>query len=270
MKMSGCILIILATGICGLPIDVLPGTEKQPGEIIPLGAVRYEAETQTIYLDGFFNMSQGFVEYLVNLPGAKAHETLIAVDCDPMHLQTALLLLEIKESRSPESERDLGGLTGGDRVVINFQFPVKDGEGDWFVRCIRAENCLINAPMEQEMARCGFAFTASGFLVLDPPPGAPEGAEPAEEFMARVTGELISLSHRPWAILDNPLALPYPDGDYFAYGDVLPWRRDGDEPPRVTVSIRKAKPGEIDPAAIRMELPKREPEKSLEEEENRK
>ena len=95
MKMSGCILIILATGICGLPIDVLPGTEKQPGETIPLGAVRYEAETQTIYLDGFFNMSQGFVEYLVNLPGAKAHETLIAVDCDPMHLQTALMLLEM-------------------------------------------------------------------------------------------------------------------------------------------------------------------------------
>ncbi len=268
--MSGCILIILSSAICGLPIDVLPGTEAQPGSTVQFGAVRYETATKTIHMDGYFNMSQGFVEYLVNLPGAKSHECLIAVDCDPMHLHTALLLLELGESRSPESERDLGPLTGGDRLVIHFQFPVKDREGRWFVRRIRAENCLINAPMEREMARCGFAYTGSGFMVLDPPPGSPEGAEPTEEFMARVTGELISVSHRPWAILDNPLALPYPDGDYFAYGKVLPWRRDGEEPPTVTVSIRKAKPGEIDPSAKRMELPKRQPQLPPEVEENRR
>ncbi|MGB1661391.1 MAG: YdjY domain-containing protein [Planctomycetota bacterium] len=255
--MNGCLIIIMATALSGLPVDLIPGTESQPGETVALGAVQFEAATGTIHLDGFFNMSQGFVEYLINLPGAKSHECLIAVDCDPMHLQTALMLMEVKESRSPESERDLGGLTGGDRLVIHFHYPVKDGEGRDFVRRIRAENCIINAPMEREMVRCGFAYTGSGFLLLDPPPGAPEGAEPKDEFMARVTGELISLSHRPWAILDNPLALPYPDGDYFAYGDVLPWKKDGNEPPPVRVSIRKALPGEIDPDAIRMELPRR-------------
>ena len=258
--MNGCLIVILAAAASGLPVDLVPGSESRPGETVSLGAIQYEAATRTIHMDGFFNMSQGFVEYLINLPGAKAHECLIAVDCDPMHLQTALMLLEISESRSPESERDLGALDGGDRLVIFFQYPVQDGEGREFVRRIRAENCIINAPMEREMARCGFAFTGSGFLLLDPPPGAPEGAEPQEEFMARVTGELISLSHRPWAILDNPLALPYPDGDYFAYGDVLPWKKDGNEPPGVQVSIRKARPGEIDPEAVRMELPRRKPQ----------
>lgn len=269
-KMNGCILVILACAWCGLPVDVLPGTEAQPGETVALGAVEYETATSTIHLDGFFNMSQGFVEYVLNLPGAKSHECLISVDCDPMHLQTALLLMEASESRSPESERDLGSLTGGDRLVIFLQFPVKNPEGFSFVRRIRVENCIINAPMEREMARCGFAYTGSGFLVLDPPPGAPEGAEPQEEFMARVTGELISLSHRPWAIIDNPLALPYPDGDYFAYGEVLPMKRDGQDPPPVSVSIRKAKPSEIDPDAVRMELPSRRPQPKSPEEENRR
>lgn len=268
--MNGCIIVILAAALSGLPVDLVPGTESRPGETVDLGAVRYEASTATIHLEGFFNMSQGFVEYLINLPGAKSHECLIAVDCDPMHLQTALMLLEVAESRSPESERDLGGLTGGDRLVIHFHYPVKDGEGRDFVRRIRAENCIINAPMEREMARCGFAFTGSGFLVLDPPPGAPEGAVAQEEFMARVTGELISLSHRPWAILDNPLALPYPDGDYFAYGDVLPWSRDGNEPPTVQITIRKALASEIDPEAVRMELPRRRQEESKTVEENRR
>ena len=62
--MNGCLIIIMATALSGLPVDFIPGTESQPGETVSLGAVRFEAATATIHLDGFFNMSQGFVEYL--------------------------------------------------------------------------------------------------------------------------------------------------------------------------------------------------------------
>ena len=59
--MNGCIIVILAAALSGLPVDLVPGTESRPGETVDLGAVRYEASTATIHLEGFFNMSQGFV-----------------------------------------------------------------------------------------------------------------------------------------------------------------------------------------------------------------
>ncbi|MDG1455457.1 MAG: YdjY domain-containing protein [Planctomycetota bacterium] len=270
--MTSCLLAIIAGALYGFPVDVVEGSERVPSETVKVGSIQFEPKTKTIYLDGFMNLSGGFVEYLVNLPSANAHECLVAVDCDPANFQTALMLLDLKESRSPESNRDLGPLDDGDRVVIFLQFAIEDAEGRTLIRTIRAENCIINAPMEKEMARCGFAFTGSGFMKIDPPPSAPEGTPPKEEFMARVTGELISLSHRPWAILDNPLALPYTDGDYFAYSDVLPKMRRNDqrdEPPGVRVILRKARSFEIDASAVRMELPKLEATPADEAEEDR-
>ena len=259
---SSCLLVVIATALYGMPVDIVPGSEPSRSESILIGKARYHAESMSVETDGYLNLVSGFVEFLVCSPGIKPHETLVALDCNPADLQTALLLLGIKEARSPESELDLGPLSGGDRVIIFLRFPVEDPEGRQRIRTIRAERCIINAPMEREMSRCGFAFTASGFLLLDAPPGAPEGTEPAEEFMARVTGEVISLCHRPWAILDNPLALPYPDGDYFAYAEVLPGHRR-DDPPPVTILFRRAVPGDVDPAAIRMELPARRQEQEV-------
>ncbi|MDE0960588.1 MAG: YdjY domain-containing protein [Planctomycetota bacterium] len=253
---SSCLLVVLLASIHGLPVDVIPGSEPTRAGSIPLGNVFYSPQTRRVEVDGVFNLNRGFVEYLACAPGVKPHETLVSLDCDPADLQGALLLLGLKNSRRPESEYDLGPLTGGDRVIISLRFQVQDGEGRHRIRTIRVENCLINAPMERTMARCGFSFTGSGFQWLDPPPRAPEGAVAEEHFMARVTGEMVALSHRPWAILDNPLALPYPDGDYFAYSDVLPLHRR-DDPPEVTMLLRRAVAGDVDPQAIRMELPPR-------------
>lgn len=254
---SSCFLIVITAALYGMPVDVLPGSEPSSEDSIPIGKARYHPSSRSIEADGYLNLVSGFVEYLVCTPGTKPHETLVALDCDPADLQTALLMLGIAQARSPESEMDLGPLTGGDRVIISLRFRVQDPEGRERIRTIRAERCIINAPMAREMSRCGFAFTASDFLMLDPPPGAPEGTVAAEEFMARVTGEVISLCHRPWAILDNPLALPYPDGDYFAYSEVLPKHRR-DDPPEVTVVFRRAVAADVDSSAIRMELPPRE------------
>ncbi|MGE4614927.1 MAG: YdjY domain-containing protein [Planctomycetota bacterium] len=254
---SSCVLVVLLASIHGLAVDVIPGSAPSRQGAIPLGSVFYSPDSGQVEIEGYFNLNSGFVEYLACLPGVKSHETLVALDCDPADLQGALLLLGLETSRSPRSEMDLAPLMGGDRVVISLRFLFQDGEGREWMRTIRAENCLINAPMEREMARCGFCFTGSSFEMLDPPPGAPEGSEPQEHFMSRVTGEIVSLCHRPWAILDNPLALPYPDGDYFAYAEVLPAHRR-DDPPQVTMLIRRVATGDVDPDAIRMQLPPRD------------
>lgn len=256
---SSCLLVVIATALSGLPIDVIAGTEPAMSGSFQIGQARYHTETRSVEIDGYFNLVSGFVEYLICAPGVKPHETLVALDCNPVDIQAVLLLMGLVEARSPESEMDLGPLDGGDRVIISLRFPVQDPEGRPRIRTIRAERCIINAPMEQEMARCGFAFTGSGFLLLDPAPGAPPGTEPSEQFMAKVTGEIASLCHRPWAILDNPLALPYPDGDYFAYAEVLPQHRR-DDPPPVTVLFRRAVPGDVDPKAVRMAMPARRQE----------
>ncbi len=255
MPPSTLLLLILAS-VHGLPVDVIPGTEPTRAGAIPLGKVFYSPQSGEVQIDGVLNLNRGFVEYVACTAGVKPHETLVSLDCDPADLQGVLLLLGLTNSRRPESEYDLGPLSGGDRVILSLRFEVQDGEGRKRIRTIRVENCLINAPMERSMARCGFSFTGSGFQLLDPPPGAPEGSVAQEHFMARVTGELVALSHRPWAILDNPLALPYPDGDYFAYSDVLPNHRR-DDPPAVTLLLRRAVAGDVDPKAIRMELPPR-------------
>ena len=66
-----------------------------------------------------------------------------------------------------------------------------------------------------------------------------------------VTGQIVSISHRPLAILDNPLGLPYVDGDYYAYPDALP-SFSRDQPPSVTLVFRRPRQGEIDWKAIQM------------------
>ncbi len=251
---SSCLLLVLFTSIHGLPLDVVPGSEPGRAGAIPLGSVYFHPTTLQIEIDGHFNMTGGFVEFLACLPSVRPHETLISIDIDPADLQGALLLMGLEKARRPLSNYDLEQLDGGDRVVISLRYPVRDADGQQWVRTIRAENCLINAPMAREMARCGFAFTGSGFEMLEPPPGAPEGTPAREEFMARVTGEIVALCHRPWSILDNPLALPFPDGDYFAYTDVLP-AAQRDDPVPVTMLIHRAREAEIDEDALRMELP---------------
>lgn len=66
-----------------------------------------------------------------------------------------------------------------------------------------------------------------------------------------VIGQFIALVHRPFAILDNPLQLPYPDPEFGAYGEMLP-PFDPDDPTPVTLILRRPKPGEIDPNLKRM------------------
>ena len=127
-----------------------------------------------------------------------------------------------------------------------------------------AEDVLINAPLEREMARVGFVYTGSAFIEVpveeewdpDNPPDPDVPPELEEVYAPTVLGQLISVCHRPFAILDNPLALPYRDGDYFAYFDVLP-ALARDEPTPVALVFRRPRPWEIDKDVTRMELPPR-------------
>jgi hypothetical protein len=253
------LLPVLAAIALGGPVDLLdaPDPTALREGFAPLGSVRFHAGRGEIEAMGEFNLRGGFLEYLACLPGAKRHEALIGLDCDPVDLKTGLLLLGLTEGRPPESEADLRAIPG-DRVVIRLRYRATAPDGTRVLRDIRAEDVLINAPLEKEMARVGFVFTGSSFVEdFDAP--REEGQPPPEVFAPRVLGELVAISHRPYAILDHPLELPYRDGDYFAYADLLP-ELSRDAPTPVAMVFRKPRPGEIDPTITRMELPPLDPE----------
>ncbi|MFQ5655455.1 MAG: YdjY domain-containing protein [Planctomycetota bacterium] len=255
------------------PVDPAPPGTLRPG-FVELGTVRFSPTRGEVEADGTFNLRAGFLEFLACAPGMKAHETLISLGCDPVDLKTALLLLGIEEGRRPRSDGDLLPLEG-DRVVILLRYHLPLEKGGRVLCEKRAEECLVNGPMDRPMARVGWVFTGSTFLEVEPPPlsadaergtgaGAGDEAEesPGQEsprpskmvYAPRLAGQYIALCHRPLAILDNPLALPYVDADYYSAPEVLP-PVDYDDPPPVTLVFRRPRAGEIDRAVVRMELP---------------
>lgn len=256
------------------PASDAPKTPARP-DYVRLGTVWFHPGRQEIEVDGFFNLRAGFVEYLAATPGTKRHETLVALECEPEHLHGAILLLGIEPGKGPESELDLRPISGP-RVIILLRWNEKAEDGTQRQVERRAEDCLLNGLVEDTMQRVGWVFTGSEFITLgaNPPPGGPGGGggagvtppreagtgeaageEPAAQiFGATATGELIAVSHRPLAILDHPLGIPFPDADYYAYPDALP-PLDRDNPTRVTLVIRLPRENEIDKSATLMKVP---------------
>ncbi len=220
---------------------------------ILFGTVRYYPESKRIELDGSFNLNRGLLEFLACGQGVNSHESLLSLDVDPTQLNLALILMGLKSQRRPTSDADTGFLPG-DRVVLTLRFPVREN-GIETLRELRVEDAIINQLSGEPMRRVGFVYTGSSFIR----DRRAEGEE--QEIYAPVrTRQYIALVHRAFAILDNPLELPYPDPEYAARTEVLPNYVPG-EPVPVTLTIRHPRRGEIDATVIKMPLkPKRRPQ----------
>ncbi|MFN0060024.1 MAG: YdjY domain-containing protein [Planctomycetota bacterium] len=252
------------------------------------GGVRVHLERQLIEVDGVLNLNYGYLEFLACEPGVKRHETLVGLDVDPIVLNAALLSIGLKPSKPPENDADLRPIAG-ERVIILLRWKVKNAAGEEVVVEKRAEDCIVNLLAGTSMERTGWVYTGSLELELDPqrppvdeprrdareespkdvaPPPLPDSeVAPAKErvYAAAYFGFLISLVHRPFAILDNPVELPYPDPEYGADPEVLP-AVDFENPPAVTLTIRRPLPGEIDEKIVRMTITPREPPKGADRE----
>ena len=167
---------ILAAALLGGPVDLVdappPNTPREG--FVALGSVRVHVGRGEIEVDGYFNMRGGFIEYLASSPGTKEHESLLALDCDPVDLNAACLLIGLEPGTPPASEVDLRAIEGP-RVIMRLRYEVPYPDGTKRLRDIRAEDVILNGPMEWEMARCGFVYTGSGFIedyVDEPEEGA--------------------------------------------------------------------------------------------------
>ena len=275
ISLSALLLVLLIGFACGTQeaTPLPPRTPPDARGFVPVGKTRsvlFHPQRQIVEVEGTFNLQYGFLEYLACAPGIKPHETLIALDCHPVELKLGLILLGLEEEevQRPASDVDLRAIPG-DRAIILLRWKVQDEEGKEIVREERAENCIFNGLVSESMQKVGWVFTGSMFIEEEPPlplidddrrdteakAAPPEKTSPPQKtFAPLLTGEFISVCHRPLTILDNPLALPFPDADYYANPEVLPPVKR-DEPVPVTVIFRRPLEGEIDKKAVRMKIP---------------
>lgn len=260
-----------------------------------LGTVRFHPRDKIIEADGTLNMNRGFVEFLACAPGTLAHETLVALECNPVDLKAALLLLGLDDARDPKIGEGLAAVPGP-RVMILLRWegpptpeereraaadPTQQLDDLPRTHEHRVEDLLVNGYTEDDMERCGFAYTGSRFIsereiTFDPwesppesgdeggedtpdtrPAGAGEGARAAEPelvFAPLATKEYITVGHRSLTLLSNPLELYEVDGNYYAYWARLPSMKS-DDPVPVTMIFRLPKEGEIDYTIQRMKTP---------------
>ncbi|MBD3181995.1 hypothetical protein GF312_06875 [Candidatus Poribacteria bacterium] len=164
----------------------IPAMVKLGNGLYKLGKVDVDLNSNTIKIHGKMNMSYGLIELLACSSIGKVHESAIVLDVDPIHLQTALILMGLEYEGGLRYQGD-PQTPKGDRVYIWVEW---NSEGQ--VKRHRAEDLVFNREKQSTMPHVGWVF--SGSRIND------NGV-----FMAQAIGTIITTFHDPDAIIDNPL-----------------------------------------------------------------
>ena len=163
-----------------------PQVERITDSVFRIGAAVVDTQARTVTCKGVVNMDTGAVEYLAVAPHGKTHESLLRVDVRPLHLQVALLMLELEPKNVLKYQGD-PATPQGDPVEIRVRWrDVKGAE-----QTVRAEEWLLEVPAKRPMPPNQWAFTGSRVV--------------KEGFEADLAKSLVAVYHDPAAILDNPL-----------------------------------------------------------------
>jgi len=189
-----------------------PPRIRQTGpHLYQIGAVIIDAKERTVRCPGRVNMAEGGpIEVLACLPRGKTHESVLTVDVEPMDLQVALLLLDMKEGRNPavrypDGSPELKRLPGDDALIfVEWKMPAKEEGKEPQVQRCRAEELLYMA--KEERAVTGAAWVFLGSTVA------------SGRFGADLDGTLITTFHDPLAILE--LNLPLVNNNPYAGADL--------------------------------------------------
>lgn len=147
-------------------------------------------------------MSSGPVEYFAVTPGGKTHESVIALDIKPLHLQTALLLLGLECGQNLEMQGDTTA-PAGDSVVISVSWRLEDDSVT-----VPAANLLFNTMSREPVKDGPWVFTGSIMY---------EG-----RFLADYEGSIIATYSDPVAILNTPMAGRYDDTSFGINEELIP------------------------------------------------
>ena len=73
-----------------------PQVERITDNVYRIGAATVDIQARTVTCKGVINMDDGAIEYLAVAPGGKTHESLLRIDVRPLHLQVALMMLDLE------------------------------------------------------------------------------------------------------------------------------------------------------------------------------
>lgn len=163
-----------------------PAAEQITDHTYRIGAALVDTAARTIICPGEINMDEGSIEYLAVAPGGKTHESLLRVNVRPLHLQVALLMLDLEPKNVLKTQGDPRA-PQGDPVDLLVRWRTPSGEK----REVRAEEMVIDGAVSKPMPRLSWVFTGSRIA--------------RQGFQADLEKSLVAVWHDPTAILDNPL-----------------------------------------------------------------
>jgi hypothetical protein len=161
--------------------------ERITENVYRIGAVIVDTQARTVTCKGVVNMDEGAIEYLAVAPGGKTHESLLRVDVRPLHLQVALLMLDLEPKNVLKFQGDPTTPQGAPVEIKVRWHDLKGAEQE-----ARAEELLIDMPSKRPLPPNRWVFTGSRVI--------------KEGFEADLAKSLVAVYHDPAAILDNPLS----------------------------------------------------------------
>jgi hypothetical protein len=186
----------------GKATPAIPGITQVSEGVYRLGKADIDLNKKTVTLYGKVNMTAGIIELFACTKIGKVHESALVMDIEPIHLQTALILLGLEFIGGIRYQGD-PMTPKGDRVQIWVEW--KSGNE---TKRYRAEDLVYDKPRQSSMPHTDWIFTGSsiknGF------------------FMSQGTGTLITTYHDPYTILDNPLPEGGDDTVYIVNSQLIP------------------------------------------------
>ncbi len=171
--------------ILSLVLVQTPQVERITDNVYRVGAVTVDTKARTITCPGVVNQDKGVVEYVAVAPKGKLHESVLRLDIRPLHLQVALLMLDLepKNVLQFQGERKT---PQGDKITLTVKW--RDSKG--VMQELPAESLMMTMPKERPLERGAWVFTGSRVL--------------KQGFEADISRSLIAVYPDPAAIVDNP------------------------------------------------------------------
>ncbi len=168
------------------PVEVPKQVERITDRLYRLGKVMIDTQARTVTCTGVINMQEGAIEYLAVAPGGKLHESLLRLDVQPLHLQLALLMLNLEPVNVLRYQGDTRTPRG---APVRIRVSWRDLIGEQ--HSVPAEDLMVEMPGAKPSAQHNWVFTGSRILK-------------EIGFEADAEKSLIAVWHDPAAILDNP------------------------------------------------------------------
>jgi len=155
---------------------------------LQLGEIRLNRRARELSFPAtLLRLSSGVLEVLIATPVGRLHESLLRTDASPLHLQTMLFLLDLKNGpRKPDADGKQGAI-----LDIDIEWQTEDGQ----TKREAVETWVRDTRRDAVMERVGWVFVGSPVY---------EG-----EFVAEITGNLVLL----YSVGDTVLDFPDPAGD---------------------------------------------------------